>query len=346
MVGLLAVIGMAGFALDLGMAFVTKTRLQNALDAAALDGAKELMLSGFDVTTATTAARATFAANIEGDEPTVTFSPTQSPFVPVMANARYVKVAVAGWPVQTYLGRVLGLADSYDLGGEAMAGPLPIGEPCGAPMGVCGHPGSTDANCKDGDGCFGIIPGEITLHDESTGPGNYGLLDMGSGSVDVAAGVAGAVDLCVKAGERRVTEPGRKSIVNPINTRFGDARGTWAEPTRYPPDKVTTGPLPYAAYQTLLATGPHQFPDGVAMRRTMLMPVIDCSAAIVKGKQSIGVLGHACIFLTRKVPSSGTEQGTVYAQVITECLASGGTPDPDSDSGASRIVLFQSGVQG
>lgn len=346
MVGLLAVVGMAGFALDLGLAFLTKTRLQNALDAAALDGARELMLSGFDTTKADTAAKATFAANIAGSPPTVTFSQKQSPFTPTLINARYVRVAVTGWPVQTYLSRVMGLADSYNLGGQAMAGPLPLGDPCGAPLGVCGVPTSSDKVCTDGNGCFGITTGEITLHDESVGPGNYGLLDMGSGGSDVAEGIAGAADLCVRAGEKQVTEPGKKSIVNPMNSRFGAANGKYDDPDTYPPDKVTLSPLLYDAYTALLDTGPYQFPDGTPLRRTILLPVVDCSSAVVSGKQEITVLGHACMFLTRKVPSSGSENGTVYAQIIPECLASGGTPDVDSASGASRIVLFQSSVQG
>jgi Flp pilus assembly protein TadG len=48
-VGLVALLAMAGLALDSGHAMLNKTRLQNAVDAAALSGAKELDLTGGDV---------------------------------------------------------------------------------------------------------------------------------------------------------------------------------------------------------------------------------------------------------------------------------------------------------
>ena len=48
-VGLVALLAMAGLALDTSHAMLNKTRLQNAVDAAALSGAKELDLTGGDV---------------------------------------------------------------------------------------------------------------------------------------------------------------------------------------------------------------------------------------------------------------------------------------------------------
>ena len=345
MVGMLAIIGMAGFALDLGLAFLTKTRLQNALDAAALDGAKTLILTG-SAGQAQTNAQSIFASNITGTAtPTVSFSPTQSPFNAGGLNPRYVKVEVTAWPVQTYLSRVFGMADSYDISGEAMAGPQFLGEPCGAPLGVCGDPASGDTDCTDGDGCFGIPPDEITLHDTATGPGNYGLLDMGSGGADVAEGMAGGASLCVAAGENQDVEPGMKNnIVQATNTRFGlTMTGKFADPDKYPPDVITT-PGDYEAYQGLLESGTYDHPTGTPMRRTMVMPVVDCTG--VSGKTSVPVLGHACMFLTKPVVALGSLAGLVSAQIIDQCLAEGGTPDPDSDSGAARIILFQSGTQG
>ena len=58
----------------------------------------------------------------------------------------------------------------------------------------------------------------------------------------------------------------------------------------------------------------------------------------------IVVLGRACMFLTREVPSGPPDNGTVYLEIIDACLAEGGVPDPGgSDSGAARIVLYQAG---
>lgn len=340
MVGLLAVVGMAGFALDLGMAFLTKTRLQNALDAAALDGAKTLMTSGFDTVKATTAAKGSFAANIDGDEPTVTFSAKYDPFTSTTVNARYVKVAISGWGVNTYLSRVLGLADSYDISGEALAGPQYLSDPCGAPLGVCGNPGAADKDCSDGNGCFDLATGEITLKDDPIGPGNYGLLDMGSGGADVAEGMAGSENLCLTTGQSQTSETGFKvNTVHAVNSRFGVAVGKYADPDTYPPDLVTVGGLEYSNYLERLANGPHDQPTGTALRRTLVMPVIDCTSPIV-GKKPVTVLGHTCMFLTKPATIVG-----VFVRIIDECIAAGGTPTTDSNSGAYRILLFKSGVQ-
>ena len=64
-VGALALIGMAGLALDLGVTYIAKSRVQNALDAAALRGAKVLNKTR-SASLATTAAQADFAANMGG----------------------------------------------------------------------------------------------------------------------------------------------------------------------------------------------------------------------------------------------------------------------------------------
>lgn len=351
MVGMLAVVGMAGFALDLGLAMLTKTRLQNALDAAALDGAKTLFASSGSMSQAEAAAKASFAANIAGTEPAVAFS-SSLPFSAGLVNPRYVQVTVATWPVNTYLSRVMGLADSYSLAGSAMAGPQALSGPlCGAPLGICAaQPGSADTNCANGDGCFGLGVGEMTLHDDAIAAGNYGLLDMGSGAGPngVANGMAGGGSLCMNVGQSQNVQPGMaNTIINATNSRFGSARGAFNDPDTYPPDQVTLSVL-YPAYELLLQTGPHQFPNGTPKRRTLLMPVIDCSQPMAGASQPVTVLGHACMFLTRPVTSGGSSAGTVYAQIIDECLVEGGVPDPDGsgDSGAARIVLFKSGAQG
>lgn len=351
MVGLLAVLGMAGFALDLGLALLTKTRLQNALDAAALDAAKTLYLTSGSTTDATGAANETFHLNMDtGVDPEVAFSLTQSPFVAAtgVLDARFVRVSVPSWPVETYLSRVLGLADSYALTGEAMAGPQPLGGPlCGAPLGVCAVvPGSPDTDCSDGNGCFGLGTTELTLHGDSIAPGFYGLLDMGSGAADVAEGMAGSEGLCLTIGQSQDVKPGMSNtIINATNSRFGMAKGKFNDPDTYPPDVIVSDKV-WLTYEAALNAGPpYEVPGGTAKRRTMLMPVIDCSQPMAGASKPVTVLGRACMFLTRPVESGGSGAGTVYAQIIDECQAEGGIPDPNSGSGAVRIVLYQSGTQ-
>jgi Flp pilus assembly protein TadG len=348
MIALVGVIGMAGVALDVGLMMLTKTRLQNALDAAALDGARELFNTGGDTAEAETAAKATFAVNLAGaPEPTVAFSNTQSPFTAGGLDPKYVQVTVAALPVTTYLSRIIGLGDSYDLNGSAMAGPMPISESCGGPLGLCADPASGDSDCSDGNGCWGMSAAELTLHDAATGPGNYGLLQMGSGAsptTGTAAGMAGTESICVDVGDTATTGPGmQNNIRHATNTRFAQYQGVFTDADAYPGDVVTTSPLLYPAYELLLQSGALNNPDGVPRRRTMLLPVIDCTG--VSGISTVPVLGHACVFLTRSVPTFGPTAGTVYAQIIDECLAEGGVPDPDSDSGAVRFMLFPSGSQ-
>jgi hypothetical protein len=346
MVALVGVIGMAGVALDTGLMMLQKTRLQNALDAAALDGAVELFKTGGDTGEAQAAALATYAINIaDGPTPTVAFSPTQSPFSAGAVNPKFVRVTVDAMPVQTYLSRIIGLEDSYNISGAAMAGPMPISESCGGPLAICGDAASGDSNCADNNGCWGLSAAEMTLHDAATGPGNYGLLQMPGGpgagpTTGTPAGMAGIESLCVKEGESVTTAPGMQNNIRfATNTRFGQYQGNWTDEDKYPSDVVTLAPLTYAAYEILLQTAPNA--SGVPRRRTMVAPVVDCTG--VSGLSSVPVLGHACIFLTRPVPTFGPTSGTVYAQFADECLAEGGVADPDSDSGAVRFMLFPAG---
>ena len=61
-VGMVAILGVAGLALDSGHMMLNKTRLQNSADAAALAAAKTLDQTA-DVTLAEAAAEAMFAVN-------------------------------------------------------------------------------------------------------------------------------------------------------------------------------------------------------------------------------------------------------------------------------------------
>ncbi|MGA1640695.1 MAG: Tad domain-containing protein, partial [Steroidobacteraceae bacterium] len=62
--GLLAILAMAGLALDGGHLFLNKTRLQNMVDAAALAGAKSLQQNAGNTAAATAAARNIFRQNL------------------------------------------------------------------------------------------------------------------------------------------------------------------------------------------------------------------------------------------------------------------------------------------
>lgn len=346
--GLIAVIGMAGFALDLGRAYLNKTRLQNAVDAAALDGAKVLFQTG-STTKATTAAQDSLNQNITGATPAITFSSTW-PFGAAGLGPKYIKVVVSSFPVNATLSAVFLGKSAFTVAGEAVAGPLPLGgSTCGAPIGICGLAGSADQDCSDGNGCYGIGAGEQQLKDAAIGPGNYGLMDMAGKGANKAIddAFAGATGFCAKKGDNKATEPGNKTskIAEAVNSRFGQGGQPYDDQSKYPPDVVSSIAFnTYATYKLALQSGLWDRPDGVPRRRTSVVPVIDCST--VQGSSTAQVLAMACVFLTRPVGTTNPDKGTVYVEMISDaCASDSGVPTNDPTSTAARIVLYQSGAQ-
>lgn len=346
-VALLAVVGVVGLVLDIGMAYLVKTRLQNALDAAALSGAKVIFNGG--AAQATTEATATFATNMAmpGVTPIVETSATLDPFVPGSANPRYVRVGVAALPVALRLARVLpGVGESLDVAGFAVAGPISLGgRICGAiPVMLCGAPGDTD--CSDG-ACYGIgnIGAEVettfTGSNSSLNTGNYGFitLNCGNGAACVRQALAGGEDVCFEEGGTVPTEPGQMSGPSQqgLNTRFGEYAGGLSA-ALYPPDNVTASVIFYNDYRNRQDNpSSWNFPSGVGVagRRVVMVPIGDCSAG-VNGRTNVQVLGAACAFLTR--PANGSE---IRGQLIPTCRGVGGVPPDPDPTGPQKIVLYQ-----
>ncbi|MGQ0592862.1 MAG: pilus assembly protein TadG-related protein [Gammaproteobacteria bacterium] len=276
-VGMLAIIGMAGLALQSGHLFVDKTHLQNALDAAALSAAKTLNNDGtvaqaeaagqdaFDEHVAAAAGASTFVER-ELRDSTYTlsfeFSATLDPFVGGADEtddppATFVRARATGFTMDTWLANVLpGVGDEQDIGGTAVAGPAPIDTTPGnrvcdiAPIMMCGDAADTDTDCSDG-ACFGYHPAdneEVRLKTHSgryngeweVGPGNYQLIRLGCPGGDcVRENLAGGYSGCLED-ETVPTQPGNQ--VGPVsqgfNTRFGIYQGGMSS-TDYPADTVT-----------------------------------------------------------------------------------------------------------
>ncbi|MFA5940820.1 MAG: pilus assembly protein TadG-related protein [Sinimarinibacterium sp.] len=354
-VGALALIGMAGLALDLGVTYIAKSRLQNALDAAALRGAKVLNKTR-SVSLATTAAQADFATNMSGFGITavVEMSPTLQPFVNGGLNLRFVRVSVDTLPVTLRLAQALpGIGESLNVAGSAVAGPMPLSNRiCAAlPVALCGTGGDTD--CSDG-ACFGYTADattELELKDDGTtiGPGNFGLvvLDCGTGAACIREGMAGKSNLCFTPGGTITVEPGGKSgpTSQGLNTRFNIYKGG-VSASDYPPDVVIrhVPVIFHDAYELLLANPlawDIQSPPGRPQRRMVVVPVIDCSTPI-NGRKDANLLGGACFFLTRPVEDSGPGKGTLYGQLISGCEADGSVDVvPDADTPFYDIRLFR-----
>ncbi|WP_375739115.1 pilus assembly protein TadG-related protein [Pseudomonas boanensis] len=279
-IALLAMLAMAALALDGSHMLLNKTRLQNAVDAAALSGAKTLqqvMGSGNASTLARDAALATLSLNASapgnGELATAMAgnagfavvelsNSVYGPFVfPGPADARYVRVSVPDYPLAGFFWGILGAIGDGDTPDKAVAaiataGPSPT-SPCDiAPLMVCGEPDQYDPET----GMFwGYQFGDLEVlksaagNAPAIGPGNFQLIRLGSntGAADIRNALAGGIDQCNTVGDEVETEPGNSvgPVAQGINTRFGQYTGPMANSSgSYPPDLVTSFSNPKMTY--------------------------------------------------------------------------------------------------
>jgi len=260
LVGMLALIAMAGLALDTSHVLLNKSRLQSALDASALAGAKVLDLSA-STDTATLWAGNVFSANlvkypelrnaVGGGLALVTeFSSTLNPFSPGTIPAKFVRTSVTGFATQMSLISVLGIS-SINVAGNAVAGPSPpIVSACKVvPVFMCANPAQPPLYGYQVDQVVGL--NQVTGSTSAIGPGNYGLLSLGGNGANIVRNnLAGSYASCVSTGPDVPTEPGVAAgpVSQGINTRFNDYKAGLS-PATYPPDVINT-----AAHQTSLTT--------------------------------------------------------------------------------------------
>lgn len=366
-----ALIGVAGLALDLGHAFAVKTRLQNALDGAALSGAKTLKATSSNVAAAEADAREALAFLLRGDlaevnaSTTVEFSDTLVPFVPGGTDARYVRVRTSPIPVRVWLASVLpGVGNALNVGGSAVAGPLGglvvNDEVCNlVPIAVASG-ANPDTDCSDGS-CYGYElfqqielkfgsdgPGGGKKQDDGqvAGPGNYGLIELscGSGADCVRQELAGSFSGCASVGEVLPTEPG--NTVGPtaqgINTRFGQYQGP-VSAADFPPDAVTVPGITYTQYLQRLKDGQFDYPPpmGVPQRRVVAIVFADFTES-GGGRTDIQVTGIGCFFLSEPVPQHGHQ--TMTGEFVLDCSPEGPVvpenPGPVT-GGFFKIVLYK-----
>jgi len=268
-IALLAILAMAALALDGSHMLVNKTRLQNAVDAAALSGAKSLSKALGDpdaYLVATPAAHRAFLLNSEemggngeladaiaaaggvGAFIQVEFSGSvYGPFssAPV-GDVRYVRVSVPDYPLDGFFWGVLrSIGNSSEVeksvAAIATAGPSPSAAPCDlAPLVVCG--------VDDQDSYYGYSFGDLEVlktaaNDDSLANGNYQLLDFGNGAKTVGELLAGGGNTCPEIGSKVLTKPGNTvgQSINGLNTRFGEYDANFnGDGDKYPPDLVVS----------------------------------------------------------------------------------------------------------
>lgn len=366
-IGMLALLAMAGLALDMGHGYLNKTRLQNALDAAALSGAKTLDESS-DTARATTAALTAFTmnANAAGNAELqdiaignvlVEFSDTLNPFVPGGANPRFVRagVAAADFARPSWLIQVLGFAN-VPVGARAVAGPSPaLTCPEILPVAPCGTPGAAN---------YGYTLGqEVVMKTGSgtkgwaVGPGNYQNVDLGcpsgGGGSCIRDNMAGAYQGCTSPGDTIQTKPGNNVGPNAqgLNSRFGCPHPGCGpvDTATYKPDVVTDAgasgyPDTYSQYKADRATPSWDIQPPTAQldppRRLASVPVIDCTGT-VNGSGPVKVLGIACMFLTRPAKHNGDQE--IYGEFLGSCLGEGSAPGPNPviGPGPHTIILYK-----
>lgn len=272
-IAMAVLIGMSGLALDMGHAYWNKTRLQNALDAAALSGAKTLDQFPGDLVRAELDAKNTFSltaagdgnqelnAKVSGSDVNVQFYATLVPLQPPVqagnVDARYMRVSVNNFDKLTWFVHVLpGVSDTLTVGGSAVAGPSPtLGVVCNiAPMMICGDPADTTYDPAAGDNTLhGYVLGQeypLKAPDHKSGgvgPGNYQLinLDNSKGGNDLRYNMAGNYEACLTNGQEVGidTKTGQTwgPVVSGLMTRFGIYEGALkGQEQDYPGDEKNT----------------------------------------------------------------------------------------------------------
>lgn len=269
-VALFVLLAFTALALDGGYLVLNKTRVQDAVDSAALSGAKTLdnggshddaRLAVYDTLGVVLSGEGFTSVNIDTDNlasaVTVEFSETVYPdFNPTTAeSARYIRVILDTVPVTQFFSQLV--LDIWQVGASAVAGASPpIENPCQViPLLMCaGDLGNKNAP----DYTFGFTPsdendrGDILVikapnhnTNSAVGPGNFLALDFGDtggGANEFRDGLAGNIHdgqcrTLLEDGELR-TKTG--NMVGPtetgLNTRFGEYSGNMNEPVDAPVD--------------------------------------------------------------------------------------------------------------
>ena len=253
-IGMIAILALAGLALDASHAMISKTRLQNTVDAAALAAAHVLGNTGNTVA-ASQAARDVFIANegaagngelgslTDAANASVEFSNTLEPFVAGSTPAQFVRVTYNDFTLPTWILQVIGIQNKR-VSASAVSGPsTTLGNACDlVPLIVCGDPAAGGPFWGYNDGEVTVLKGGSQSGSQSgpIGPGNFQLARLGgSGASVVRENLAGGFQGCAANGGTVETEPGNETgpVAQGINTRLGIYSGP-ISPGDYPPDVV------------------------------------------------------------------------------------------------------------
>jgi len=364
---LVSIMGMAGLVVDSSHLFISKTKLQNMLDAAALGSAKVLDDTGNQFT-ARAAARRIITNNLaqnsyrelrelglDSTDFVIQFSDTRDPFIANPAATKFVRLRLNQEVIEldTIFMKIMGVSE-LDLTGSAVAGPSPaLGQVCNiVPTIICGDPNEA----PDNEGMYGYEYGDqVSLvmgntKNNEIGPGNYQLLDLpGNGNGNqLRENLAGGSSACASSGESVETKPGvnRGPVAQGFNTRFGIYSGP-VSAEDFPPDLVTDAgaanyPDTYAEYRfDNMIRNYDEAIDGIAERRVLAVAFGNCDGT-VNGRGNVDVLGFGCVFLTEPAQNNGALQTVqMSGELIRDCRSSGVPgPNPVDGPGVHTIQLY------
>lgn len=353
-IAMAAILGVAALAVDLGHAYLNKTRLQNAVDSAALAAAK--VISATKSTSQATAAAewvmgqnshasgnkelgdAWDAGEIDFD---MTYSATLNPFTSGSTSGPYVRAQALGFSLNSLFARVLGI-NQLNVSASAVAGPSAPITPCNVlPVMACGDPAASD---------FGYPVGSVQLLKGSAktpkdlsevGPGNYQLirLEGDEGGGDLRNALAGVFSRCIAPGESIQTEPG--VTMGPTSQGIEARFATCSHPLDcasygIKPDRVVTPDISYAAYLSryLNESWDNPPPQGVPERRVVVVPIGNCTGTLNGASDDVPLLGFGCFFLIRSVSAKDPD---LYGEFISRCNAEG-SPGSGGGSGSGSVI--------
>ncbi|MGF1719969.1 pilus assembly protein TadG-related protein [Vibrio kyushuensis] len=380
-VAMAALIGVAALSIDVNHSLMNKTRLQNGVDAAVLAAALVIDNNGTTAeatavanTTLTNVAGATGNSEMDFSTATITVEysndPTTFPDGSYSSiEDTYVRISVTDYELEEFFVQMFGM--SKEIAASAVAGPSPpeVILVNIVPMAVC--------EGEDG-GANGFDPGTLyavklpSNQNSDMGPGNFQLLDFGSGASTVREALAGGFETEVNINDPVLTKPG--NTVGPVgqglNTRFGQYGGGGVNAADHPSDVYVRQPVEEATmdnsgvitYEDESGSGGEPWgysdyeaalPDctgdsdcriaqgGQYNRRILPVPIVDCTGA-TGGVNSFTITAIGCFFLLQEAPTNNGSKQPVFGEFIEECTASGGVPGQDADTdGPYKIVLYK-----
>lgn len=256
-VALFVLLGFTALALDGGYLLLNKTRVQDAVDSAALSGAKTLSKTAAEGNTSVEARAAVYKTlqtifngdgfnqvDIDTDNidaaVEVEFSHQAIPFEGLKDSntAKYIRVRLNTVPVNQFFSQLM--VDNWQVASAAVAGPEKGGKPQEQqviPLLLCSkdtddpHHGFNPSN-KDARG--DVIVVKTNHHNQApVGAGNFLGLDLdgtpGGGANIFGDALSGDLNptSVIEYGSTLMTEPGNmvKKSLNGLNTRFGKYEG-------------------------------------------------------------------------------------------------------------------------